>query len=236
VSKAIVIGVGPDRGLGAQLCRRFAAEGLEVLVAGRTKSALDAVVNDIAAAGGRANAVVADATSEADITALFDAAGDDLELAIYNAGNNTPGKIIDMEAAYFEQAWRVVCFGGFLFGREAVRRMAPKGAGTLLFTGASASLRGRSNFGAFNSSKAALRTLAQAMAKEYGPDGIHVGHVVVDGAIAGEKIFTRFPGAADRVDSLINIEGIVDAFAFLHKQPRSAWSFEVDVRTHKETW
>lgn len=233
---AIVIGVGPDRGLGAQLCRRFAAEGLEVLVAGRTQSSLDAVVADIVAAGGRARAVVADATREADIVALFDQAGDALDLAIYNAGNNTPGKIIDMGADYFEQAWRVVCFGGFLFGREAVRRMVPKGAGTLLFTGASASLRGRSNFGAFNSSKAALRTLAQAMAKEYGPDGIHVGHVVVDGAIAGEKIFTRFPGAAERVDSLVGIEGIVEAFAFLHRQPRNAWSFEVDVRTHKEAW
>ena len=151
---AIIIGVGPDQGLGAQLCKRFAAEGLHILVAGRTKPALDAVVADIVAAGGRATAVVADATNEADIVALFDKAGTDLELAIYNAGNNTPGKIIDMDAAYFEQSWRVVCFGGFLFGREAVRRMVPKGAGSLLFTGASASLRGRSGYGAFNSSKA----------------------------------------------------------------------------------
>ena len=111
---AIIIGVGPDQGLGAQLCKRFAAEGLHVLVAGRTKPALDAVVSDIVAAGGRATAVVADATVEADIVALFDKAGADLELAIYNAGNNTPGKIIDMEAGYFEQSWRVVCFGGFL--------------------------------------------------------------------------------------------------------------------------
>ncbi len=123
---AIVIGVGPDQGLGAQLCKRFAAEGLHVLVGGRTQAALDAVVVDIVAAGGRATAAVADATSEADIVALFDKAGADLELAIYNAGNNTPGRIIDMEAGYFEQSWRVVCFGGFLFGREAVRRMVPK--------------------------------------------------------------------------------------------------------------
>jgi NAD(P)-dependent dehydrogenase (short-subunit alcohol dehydrogenase family) len=181
MATAIIIGVGPDQGLGAQLCKRFAAEGLNVLVAGRTKPALDAVVADIVAAGGRATAVVADATVEADIVALFDKAGADLELAIYNAGNNTPGKIIDMEAGYFEQSWRVVCFGGFLFGREAVRRLVPKGSGSLLFTGASASLRGRSGYGAFNSSKAGLRTLAQAMAKEYAADGIHVGHVVVDG-------------------------------------------------------
>jgi NAD(P)-dependent dehydrogenase (short-subunit alcohol dehydrogenase family) len=233
---AIVIGVGPDQGLGAQLCKRFAAEGLNVLVAGRTKSALDAVVADIQAAGGRATAVVADATSEADTVALFDRAGADLKLAIYNAGNNTAGKIIDMTADYFEQSWRVVCFGGFLFGREAVRRMVPKGAGTLLFTGASASLRGRSGYGAFNSSKAGLRTLAQAMAKEYASDGIHVGHVVVDGAIAGDKIFSRFPDAAGREDSLIDIDGIVDAFAFLYRQPERAWSFELDVRTSKEKW
>jgi NAD(P)-dependent dehydrogenase (short-subunit alcohol dehydrogenase family) len=233
---AIVIGVGPDQGLGAQLCKRFAAEGLNVLVAGRTKSALDAVVADIAAAGGRATPVVADATSEADIVALFDQAGSDLELAIYNAGNNTPGKIIDMEADYFEQSWRVVCFGGFLFGREAVRRMVPKAVGTLLFTGASASLRGRTGYGAFNSSKAGLRTLAQAMAKEYASDGIHVGHVVVDGAIGGEKIRKRFPNLADREDRLISIEGIVDGFVFLYRQPRRAWSFELDVRTSHENW
>ncbi len=233
---AIVIGVGPDQGLGAQLCKRFAAEGLHVLVAGRTRAALDAVVADIVASGGRATAVVADATSEADTVALFDKAGADLELAIYNAGNNTAGKIIDMTAEYFEQSWRVVCFGGFLFGREAVRRMVPKGAGTLLFTGASASLRGRSGYGAFNSSKAGLRTLAQAMAKEYAGDGIHVGHVVVDGAIGGEKIKTRFPETAGREERLISIEGIVDGFVFLYKQPPRAWSFELDVRTSHEKW
>ena len=141
-----------------------------------------------------------------------------------------------MTAEYFEQSWRVVCFGGFLFGREAVRRMVPKGAGTLLFTGASASLRGRSGYGAFNSSKAGLRTLAQAMAKEYAADGIHVGHVVVDGAIGGEKIKTRFPEAASREERLISIEGIVDGFVFLHQQPPRAWSFELDVRTMHEKW
>jgi NAD(P)-dependent dehydrogenase (short-subunit alcohol dehydrogenase family) len=233
---AIVIGVGPDQGLGAQLCKRFAAEGLNVLVAGRTKSALDAVVADITATGGRAASFVADATSDADIVALFDQAGSDLELAIYNAGNNTPGKIIDMEASYFEQSWRVVCFGGFLFGREAVRRMVPKGKGTLLFTGASASLRGRAGFGAFNLSKAGLRTLAQAMAKEYAGDGIHVGHVVIDGPIGGEKIKSRFPDLAGREDRLISIEGIVDGFVFLYKQPVRAWSFELDVRTSQEKW
>lgn len=235
---AVIIGVGPDRGLGVQLCKRFAAEGLSVVAAGRTQTHLDAVVRDIKSSGGQARAAVADATKEKDITSLFDQAGSEIELAIYNAGNNTPGRIIDMTADYFEQSWRVVCFGGFLFGREALRRMVPRGGGSILFTGASASLRGRPNFGAFNSSKAGLRTLAQAMAKEYGKDGIHVGHVVVDGAIGGEKIRSRAPDIVNRLgeDGLVSIEGIVDSFVFLHKQPRTAWSFEVDVRTSKETW
>ena len=235
--KAVIIGVGPDQGLGAQLCKRFAGEGLHVFAAGRTKAAVDAVVGDIVAAGGEATPVVADATKEADVVALFEQAGSDLDLAIYNAGNNTPGRIVEMTADYFERAWRVVCFGGFLFGREAVRRMAP-GGGSLLFTGASASLRGRAGFGAFNSSKAGLRALAQAMAKEYAPAGIHVGHVVVDGAIGGEKIRTRLPDLVSRLgeDGLVGIDGIVDAFVFLHKQPRTAWTFELDLRTFKESW
>ena len=129
------------------------------------------------------------------MAALFDHAGADVDLAIYNAGNNTAGRILEMEADYFENSWRVVCFGGFLFGREALRRMVPQKRGTILFTGASASLRGRAGYGAFNSAKAGLRTFAQAMAKEYGPEGIHVGHVVVDGAVDGDKIRGRFPDA-----------------------------------------
>jgi NAD(P)-dependent dehydrogenase (short-subunit alcohol dehydrogenase family) len=238
MKSAVVVGVGPDRGLGAQLCRRFAHEGLHVVVAGRTADKLDAVVASIEADGGSAEPVVADATRESDVQALFDRAGDDVDLAIYNAGNNTPGRIVDMEADYFESSWRVCCFGGFLFGREALRRMQPRGAGTILFTGASASLRGRASFGAFNSSKAALRQLAQAMAKEYGPEGIHVGHVVVDGAIGGEKIMHRFPEYASQLGEagLISIEGIVDGYAFLYRQPKRAWTFELDVRTSTESW
>ena len=236
--KAIVIGVGPDRGLGAQLCHRFAGEGLHVLVAGRTRESLDAVVSGIEKVGGSAEAVVCDATEEPAVRSLFDRAGDELDLAIYNAGNNTPGRIEGMEAAYFENAWRVCCFGGFLFGREAIQRMKQRGGGTVLYTGASASMRGRPGFAAFNSSKAALRIFAMAMAKEYGPDGIHVGHVVVDGAIRGEKVMDRFPEYAEKLgeEGMINIEGLVDAFAYLYHRPRNAWTFEVDVRTSLESW
>ncbi len=235
---AIVIGVGPLNGLGAQLCLRFANKGMHVLVAGRTRDSLDTVVGAVTAAGGSAQAVVADATSEPDINALFEQAGDDLDLAIYNAGNNTPGRIVDMDADFFEQSWRVCCYGGFLFGRAAVKRFLSRAGGTLLFTGASASLRGRANFGAFNSSKGALRNLAQAMAKEYGADGVHVGHVVVDGPIGGDKIISNFPEYAERLgeDGMISIDGIVDGYEFLYAQPRRAWTFEIDVRTSQEKW
>lgn len=240
---AIVIGVGPQEGLGARLCERFASLGLHVFVAGRTQASLASVVENIATNGGRATAMVTDATAEPEVVALFERAASEgpghLDLAIYNAGNNTPGRIIDMDAAYFEQSWRVGAFGGFLFGREAVRHMtANNQGGTLLYTGASASLRGRANFGAFNSSKGALRNLAMAMAKEYAEHHIHVGHVVIDGPIGGEKIIKGFPSYAEKLgeEGLINLEGIVDAFQYLYKQPRTAWSFEVDVRTSQERW
>ncbi len=235
---AVIIGVGPELGLGAQLCRRFAREGLHVILAGRTPEQLEVLADGIRKAGGAASAVTADATREADVQALFAMVEGTLELAIYNAGNNTPGRIIDMEADYFEQSWRVCCFGGFLFGREALRRMVPQGGGTLLFTGASASLRGRAKFGAFNSSKGALRNLAQAMAKEYGPEGVHVGHVVIDGPIAGDKIIKGFPDYADALGEagMISIDGIVDGFVYLYRQPPRAWTFEIDVRTAMERW
>ena len=237
VKQAIVIGVGPEDGLGAQLCARFASRGHRVFMAGRSADALKALAERI---GRGATAVPTDTTDEVQVQALFDTAANaegELALAIYNAGNNTPGRIIDMDASYFERAWRVGTFGGFLFGREAVRRMQGKG-GTLLFTGASASLRGRPNFGAFNASKGALRNLAQAMAKEYAKDGIHVGHVVIDGPIGGEKIKKGFPQYAEKLGDagMISIQGIVDAYEYLHDQPRNAWSFEVDVRTSLENW
>ena len=237
---AIISGVGPEQGMGAQLAHRFARLGLQVFVAGRTAASLDAVVAAIARDGGTATAVVADATNEQATTDLFKQARavGKIDLVVYNTGNNTPGRIEDMSAEYFENSWRVCCFGGFLYGREAVRHMKRDGGGTLLFTGASASMRGKPNFGAFNSAKGALRLLAHAMAKEYGPDGIHVGHVVIDGAIAGEKIRTRFPEYAAKLgdDGLVDIQAIVDGFEYLYKQPRRGWSFEVDVRTAIESW
>ncbi|MBL8384463.1 MAG: SDR family NAD(P)-dependent oxidoreductase [Burkholderiales bacterium] len=237
-TKALIVGVGAERGLGAQLALRFAREGLAVHVAGRTAERLEAVVAQVRAAGGTAHAIVADATDEAQVGAMFARVGDGLDLVVYNAGNNTPGRIVDMDADYFAQSWRLVCFGGFLVGREALRRMLPGRRGTILFTGASASLRGRPGFGAFNSAKSALRILAQAMAKEVAPEGIHVGHVVVDGGIHGERLLARRPDVLARVgeDGLISLEGIVDAYVYLYRQGPRAWTFELDLRTSRESW
>lgn len=237
---AIVLGVGALKGLGASIARRAAAGGLHVLVAGRTPDRLEAVAAAIVAEGGQATPVVADATDEASVRHLFDAAAvlpGRLALAVYNAGNNMPGRIAEMEAAYFEACWRIGCFGGFLFGREAARRMLPAG-GTLLFTGASASLRGRAGFGAFNAAKGGLRMLAQALAKECGPDGLHVAHVLVDGGIDGEILARRFPEFVQSVGEqrLIDLEGLAEAYWFLHQQPPRAWSFELDLRSKLEPW
>ncbi|MBB6520637.1 SDR family NAD(P)-dependent oxidoreductase [Pseudoteredinibacter isoporae] len=234
---AVIAGVGAERGLGAQLCLRFASLGMHVLVAGRTQEKLDVIVEKIAEAGGSAEAVQTDVTQEADIQALFSKVNGKLTLAIYNAGNNTPGAIQDMTADYFEASWRVACFGAFLFAREASRIMSEQGSGTILFTGASASLRGKANFGAFTAAKAGLRQMAQALAKECGPQGIHVAHVIVDGAINGERVAKRYPEYAARLqEDGINLEGIVDAYQYLFEQQNKAWSFELDLRTSTENW
>jgi len=237
---AVVIGVGAERGLGATLCRRFAGLAYHAVVAGRTHAKVDAVAGAIRAAGGAATAVAADATDEAAVIALFDAAEAiaPVEVAIYNAGNNMPGDLLTMEAAFFERCWRIGCFGGFLFGRESARRMAPRGRGTILFTGASASLRGKPYFAAFTAAKAGLRAFAQSMAREFHPRGIHVGHVVVDGGIDGDRINLGRPDFARMAgdEGLISLEGIADVYEMLHEQPRTAWSHEIDVRTFKETF
>ena len=238
--KALVIGVGAEKGLGASVSARFAREGLHVFVAGRTAQSLDLVVKQIRSAGGTATAIVADTTRESDVVSLYDqvcAAKGSLDVAVYNAGNNTPGAVMEMQADYFEQAWRVCCFGGFLFGREAARRMLPRG-GTLLFTGASASMRGRAGFAAFNSAKAALRNMAQAMAKELGPKGLHVSHVVIDGGIDGDRLRTRRQELVKQMgeERLIDLSGLADAYWFLHQQQPRSWTFELDMRSKIETW
>jgi NAD(P)-dependent dehydrogenase (short-subunit alcohol dehydrogenase family) len=235
---AIVLGVGASQGLGGALARRFAREGLHVLLAGRTAAKLETVAAEIRAAGGRASPIVADATQGGDIARLFDAseaAGGAPALAVYNAGNNRISPLLEMSDAFFEDTWRLCCFGGFLFGREAARRMLPAG-GTLLFTGATASLRARPPFTAFASAKAALRAVAHGMAREFGPAGLHVGHVIIDGMIDGDQLNTRFPELRARMgeDGMLGVDAIADAFWVLHTQHKSAWTLELDLRPYKE--
>ena len=164
--------------------------------------------------------------------------GGRLDLAIYNAGNNMPGRVMDMAAGFFEQAWRVCCFGGFMFAQAAIPRLEAGGGGCLFFTGASASLRGKAGFGAFNSAKGGLRNLAQALAKEHGPNGVHVGHVIVDGGIDGEILKTRRPERFRKEGNqgLVSLQGLVESYAFLYQQPPAAWTFELDIRTNVENW
>lgn len=239
---AIVVGVGAQQGVGAAVCRRFARAGFHVYVAGRTSSKIDAVVNSIVDAGGSAQAVLADATSEDDVIQLFDDAFspsqrfDNPSVVVFNAGNNDYVLLRDTSAQQFEDFWRIGCYAGFLVGREAAKRLVPLGRGTVLFTGASGSLRGKAGFAHFAAAKAGLRMLSQSMAREFGPQGLHVAHIVVDGGIEGDRLLARRPDAASvrGENGLLQIEPIAEAYYQLHLQHPSAWTQELDLRPFKE--
>jgi NAD(P)-dependent dehydrogenase (short-subunit alcohol dehydrogenase family) len=234
---AIVIGAGSPEGVGGALCRRFAREGLRVVAVGRTQAKLDALAATIA--GGVVTPVAGDATDERDVARVFDAAQElgRVGLVVFNAGNAYVHGFTDMSAAFFEQAWRVCCLGGFLVGRETARRLVP-GGGTLIFTGATASLRARPPFTAFASAKAALRAVAHGMAREFGPQKLHVAHVIVDGAIDGEQINARIPSLRERLGQggMLAPDAIADAYWMLHVQDPSAWTLELDLRPFKESF
>ncbi len=241
---AIVFGVGTERGIGGAVCKRFAREGYHVLVAGRTPAKIDEVVKAIVSAGGSAEAIPTDVTDEAQVIAAFDRAmnpgsgREPADVVISNAGNNAIIDFQKLTAAQFEDFWRVGCYSGFLIGREAARRLVPLGRGTVIFTGASGSLRGKPGFAHFASAKAGLRMISQSMAREYGPKGIHVAHVVVDGGIDGDRLRGAIPAMVERLgeEGLLNVEAIVENYWTLHKQHRSAWTQELDLRPFKENW
>src|SRR6266851_2785151 len=161
---------------------------------------------------------------------------DAADLVVFNAGGNQRVDFRELSAERFEAFWRVGCFGGFLVGREAARRLAPLGRGTIIFTGASASLRGKPGFAHFAAAKAGLRMIAQSMAREYGPRGLHVAHVVIDGGIDGDRLRNRAPMLiAERgEDGLLGIDAIAEAYWQIHRQTRSAWTHELDLRPFKE--
>ena len=235
---AIVVGVGAESGLGAALARRFAREGLRVMIASRTPERLRVVAEQIHATGGVVAIKATDATSEADVAALFDEADrdGDLKLVAYNVGNNVAASAQDTTPELFERLWRQNAFGGFVVGREAAQRFSKRGRGTILFTGATASLRARPPFLAFAAAKAALRAVAQGLAREFGSKGVHVAHIVIDGVIAGEYAATNFAEYARSkgADGVLAVDDVADAYWALHCQKRSAWTHEMDLRPFKE--
>jgi NADP-dependent 3-hydroxy acid dehydrogenase YdfG len=234
----VVAGVGSVNGLGAALARRFAREGLSVFIAGRTAERLEKVAGEIAAERGKAFPFPTDLTSEKDVIRLLSVAAEAgvIELAVYNAGGNATSSLLKLRKSQFEALWRQSALGGFLFGREAVRRMLPQGRGVLIFTGATASIRARPPFAGFASAKAALRAVAQGFAREFGPQGIHVAHAIIDGVIRGDYAQTKFADfvRAKGEDGLLEAHDIADAYWTLYRQPKSAWTHELDLRPFKE--
>ena len=220
---AVVVGVGP--GLGRSLVNVFAAEGYTVLAAARG-AAVERL--ELRPGAGRVVPVRCDATQPDEVDGLFAAAARHgaLDVAIFNAGTYERGNVVDTEPKDFERCWRVGCFGGFLVGRGAARLMLERSAGTILFTGATASLRGSAGFVNLAAPKFGLRAVAQSLARELGPRGIHVGHVIVDGQIRSE----RFEPGPRGPDSLLEPDAIAREYLRLHEQPRSAWTLELDLR------
>jgi NAD(P)-dependent dehydrogenase (short-subunit alcohol dehydrogenase family) len=238
-SIAWVIGVGALQGTGAALSRRLAAEGLHVVLTGRTKEKVDALVADITERGGAATGVTGDAGSEAGLAeslATIDGLGP-LSVAAYNAGGSQwKSSILEMESDFFESVWRTNCFGSFIAGREAARRMSASGGGAVLFTGSISGRIARPKLAAYASAKFAQRALAQAMAREFGPRNIHVANVIVHGPIDGDRLNSAFPHAkaARPVDGMVDTDQIADTFWSVIVQPRNAWTQEMDIRPYCE--
>jgi NAD(P)-dependent dehydrogenase (short-subunit alcohol dehydrogenase family) len=234
---AIVIGAGDATG--GAIAAAFARTGLVAVPVRRTAEALAPLAERIAAEGGRCLAVGCDARDEAQMVALFDRVEADIgaiEVAVFNIGANSPMSLLDETERRYRKIWELCSLGGFLMAREAARRMVPRGRGTILFTGATASVRGGAGFAAFAGGKHALRALAQSAARELGPKGIHVGHVVVDGAIDTEFIRSQFPEryALKAEAGILDPEHIAANYVMLHQQPRDAWTHELDLRPWSE--
>jgi len=236
---ALIVGAGD--GLGGAIARRFARAGYHVCIARRGAEKLEPLRREIESAGGAVTAVGVDARKEDEVIALFDSIERDhgpIEVAVHNIGANVWFPIRETTVRKYTKVWEMACLSGFLVGREAARRMGPRGRGTILFTGATASLRGRAQLAAFAGAKHALRALAQSMARELGPEGIHVAHVVIDGPIDMPWIRENFPDLVKErpADGLLNPDDIAETYFALHQQSRSAWTFEIDLRPWVEPW
>ncbi|WP_428150400.1 SDR family NAD(P)-dependent oxidoreductase [Brevundimonas sp.] len=235
--------VGAGDGVGAAIARAFAKEGLAVCVTRRPRhlDQLEALAASIRADGGQAHAFGVDARNEAEMIALIDrieAEVGPLQVVVFNIGANVRFPVLDTTAQVYSKVWEMAALAGFFTGREAARVMAPRGRGSILFTGATASMRGGAGFSAFSGAKAALRQLAQSLAREMGPQGLHVAHVVVDGMIDGTFARSLVPDIQPLLDddTILKPDEIAKTYVWLHNQQRSAWTFELDLRPWKETW
>ncbi|HXC51405.1 MAG TPA: SDR family oxidoreductase [Candidatus Limnocylindrales bacterium] len=236
---ALIIGAGDSTG--GAIARRFAREGYVACVTRRDGSKLEPLVREIREAGGEAEGFASDARKEEQVAELverIETGIGPIEVYVFNIGANVPSSILDETPRKYFKIWEMACFSAFLTAQAVARRMAARERGTILFTGATASLRGSAGFGAFSGAKHALRALAQSMARELGPKNIHVAHVVVDGAIDTAFIRDNFPAryAQKDQDGILNPDHIAENYWNLHKQPRDAWTFELDLRPWIESW
>lgn len=235
-----VAGVWAWAGLGAALARRFARGGMRAAITGRNAQRVQAVAAEIGQAGGRAFALPGDIAVADDVERMARAVKDlgPLRAAVFNAGQSVWGSLLEITPAQFEEAWRTSTYGAFLFARAVLPALLEAGGGSLLFSGATASIRGRGPFVAFAAAKAGLRSLAQSTAREFGPRGVHVAHVVIDGGIDGERLRTNAPArvAAAGENGLLHPDAIAESYWQLHQQHRSAWTHELDLRPFKETF
>ena len=236
---ALVVGAGDATG--SAIARRFAREGYVACLVRRNAEKLAPLVDAIRGTGAAAHGFAVDARREAEVAELFETVERDLgaiEVCAFNVGANVPCSVLEETPRRYFKVWEMACYAGFLTGQAAARRMVGRGRGTILYTGATASLRGSAHFASFATAKHGLRALAQSMARELGPLGVHVGHVVVDGAIDTAFIRDNFPEkyAEKAVAGILQPEHVADAFWYLHMQPRDAWTFELDLRPWREKW
>lgn len=240
----VVVGVGASQGIGAAVCRRAAQEGLLVYVVGRTESKLKQVVAEITAQGGAAQAYTLDATNEQQVAALFAHMAKQQQqpvCVVHNVGSNMPSRFLATPLSFFNQMWQHTFLSAFVVGQAAVQALLPYQQGTLIFTGASASLRGKPLFAAFTNGKGSLRLYSQLLAQNYASQGIHVAHVVVDGMVDGDRI-NRFAFGLGRVLKLVmkgrqgglKVDEIADTYWHIHQQPAGVWTQELDLRPFKE--
>ncbi len=241
--RKVCLVVGAGIGVGGSIAKAFAREGMAVVMTRRPRNLdqLETLAAEIRAEGGEAHALGVDARDEAEMTALFDRIEKDigpLEVVVFNIGANVHFNVRETTTRVYAKVWEMAALAGFLTGREAARVMVPRGRGTVLFTGATASVRGREGFSAFAGAKHALRALAQSMARELGPQGIHIAHIICDGSIDGVFTRERMPDADARLarGEILDPDEIARNYVWLHNQGRSAWTFEIDLRPWTETW